>query len=64
MELDLLPLDLPCCTERPFIIAGPCSAETEDQVMNTAKQLAGKGFHIFPWSAQELQQYSRYPASF
>ncbi|MEE0871603.1 MAG: 3-deoxy-7-phosphoheptulonate synthase, partial [Bacteroidaceae bacterium] len=47
MELDLLPLDLPCSTERPFIIAGPCSAETEDQVMNTAKQLAGKGFHIF-----------------
>ena len=47
MELDLPPLDLPCSTERPFIIAGPCSAETEDQVMNTAKQLAGKGFHIF-----------------
>ena len=47
MELDLLPLDLPCSTERQFIIAGPCSAETEDQVMNTAKQLAGKGFHIF-----------------
>lgn len=47
MELDLQPLNLPCNTERPFIIAGPCSAETEDQVMNTAKQLAGKGFHVF-----------------
>ncbi|MBR6699444.1 MAG: 3-deoxy-7-phosphoheptulonate synthase, partial [Bacteroidaceae bacterium] len=47
MELDLQPLNLPCSTERPFIIAGPCSAETEDQVMNTAKQLAGKGFHVF-----------------
>ncbi len=25
---------------RPFMIAGPCSAETEDQVMETARQLA------------------------
>lgn len=27
-------------SERPLIISGPCSAETEDQVMNTAKALA------------------------
>jgi 3-deoxy-7-phosphoheptulonate synthase len=26
---------------RPFLICGPCSAETEEQVMETAKQLAG-----------------------
>lgn len=26
--------------QRPLIIAGPCSAETEEQVMNTARQLA------------------------
>lgn len=26
--------------ERPFLIAGPCSAETEEQVMETARQLA------------------------
>ena len=26
---------------RPFLISGPCSAETEEQVMQTAKQLAG-----------------------
>ncbi len=25
---------------RPFLIAGPCSAETEEQVMETATQLA------------------------
>jgi chorismate mutase len=24
---------------RPFLISGPCSAETEEQVMETAKQL-------------------------
>lgn len=47
MELDLLPLDLPCDGERPFVIAGPCSAETEEQVMNTARQLAEKGCHMF-----------------
>lgn len=47
MELDLLPLELPSDQKRPFIIAGPCSAESEEQVMNTAKQLAEKGCHIF-----------------
>ena len=47
MELNLTPLNLPSDQERAFIIAGPCSAETEEQVMTTAKQLAGKGCHIF-----------------
>ena len=47
MELDLKPLDLHSDGERPFVIAGPCSAETEEQVMTTARQLASKGCHIF-----------------
>lgn len=47
MELDLKPLGLPCDSERPFVIAGPCSAETEEQVITTARQLAFKGCHIF-----------------
>ncbi|MCR5151842.1 MAG: bifunctional 3-deoxy-7-phosphoheptulonate synthase/chorismate mutase type II [Prevotella sp.] len=47
MELDLLPLQLPSDNERPFVIAGPCSAETEEQVMTTARQLAEKGCHMF-----------------
>lgn len=47
MELDLKPLGLPSDNERPFVIAGPCSAETEEQVMSTAKKLAAKGCHIF-----------------
>lgn len=34
-------------TDRPLLIAGPCSAETEEQVMETAKQLAAKGVKIF-----------------
>ena len=33
MELELEPLKLPSDNERPFVIAGPCSAETEEQVM-------------------------------
>lgn len=32
--------------QRPMVIAGPCSAETEEQVMTTAKQLAAKGIKI------------------
>ena len=46
-ELDLQPLNLPSDNERPFVIAGPCSAETEEQVMTTARQLAMKGCHNF-----------------
>ena len=33
--------------KRPIVIAGPCSAETEEQVMTTAKELASKGMKIF-----------------
>ena len=47
MELDLQALNLPSDNERPFVIAGPCSAETEEQVMTTAMQLAAKGCHNF-----------------
>jgi len=31
MELKLKPLGLPSDNERPFVIAGPCSAESEEQ---------------------------------
>ena len=47
MELELEKLQLPSDQKRPFVIAGPCSAETEEQVMKTAKQLAQKGCHMF-----------------
>ena len=47
MKLDLIPLNLPSDNVRPFVIAGPCSAETEEQVMTTARQLAQKGCHMF-----------------
>ncbi|MBR7018941.1 MAG: bifunctional 3-deoxy-7-phosphoheptulonate synthase/chorismate mutase type II [Prevotella sp.] len=47
MELELAPLRLPSDNERPFVISGPCSAETEEQVMTTARQLAMKGCHNF-----------------
>ncbi|MDG5798824.1 bifunctional 3-deoxy-7-phosphoheptulonate synthase/chorismate mutase type II [Marinilabiliaceae bacterium ANBcel2] len=33
--------------KRPVIISGPCSAETEDQVLNTARALAAAGVKIF-----------------
>ena len=47
-QLDLLPIELEGVSqERPLIIAGPCSAETEEQVMTTAKSLSDKGIKIF-----------------
>lgn len=35
------------CFSRPIIIAGPCSAETEEQVLATAKELKEIGVKIF-----------------
>lgn len=47
MELELQPLNLPSDNERPIVIAGPCSAETEEQVMTTARELRAKGCHMY-----------------
>lgn len=48
MELELQPLNLAGVEDkRPLVIAGPCSAETEEQVMDTARQLAESGIKIF-----------------
>ena len=47
MELNLKPLNLPSDKERPFVIAGPCSAETEEQVITTAHQLVSRGCRIY-----------------
>lgn len=33
--------------KRPMVIAGPCSAESEEQVLTTGRALAAKGFKIF-----------------
>lgn len=33
--------------KKPIIIAGPCSAETEEQVLATARELASNGIKIF-----------------
>lgn len=33
--------------DRPFVIAGPCSAETESQVLTTAKALAEQNIDLF-----------------
>lgn len=48
MELDLKKLNLQGVeAKRPLVIAGPCSAETEEQVFDTAKQLHDKGIKVF-----------------
>ena len=61
MELHLTPLQLTDHDDkRPIVIAGPCSAETEEQVMNTATQLAKKGVKLFragsPAPSQEVSK--------
>ena len=48
MELNLEKLNLPGIEpKRPMVMAGPCSAETEEQVMETARQLSETGIKIF-----------------
>lgn len=34
-------------SKKPMVIAGPCSAETEEQVISTAQELAANGIKIF-----------------
>ena len=48
MEMVIKPIDLPGVSkQRPIVIAGPCSAETEEQVLETARSLSAKGIKIF-----------------
>ena len=48
-NIDLIPLyDWGVFTEpRPSVVAGPCSAETEEQVMETAKGLRELGINVY-----------------
>lgn len=47
-HMELEKLNLPGVEDkRPLVIAGPCSAETEEQVMCTARALADKGIKMF-----------------
>lgn len=48
MKLDLESIILPGIDPaRPITIAGPCSAETEEQVITTARELSSRGIKIF-----------------
>ena len=45
---DLQPIRFPGMnSRRPLVIAGPCSAETEEQVLRTAHDLAAEGISIY-----------------
>lgn len=48
MEIKLESILLPGIDpKRPIVISGPCSAETEEQVLETARGLAAKGVKVF-----------------
>jgi len=48
IKLDLKPFTLDGMpTDRPLVIAGPCSAESEVQMVETAKQLSANGIKVF-----------------
>jgi chorismate mutase len=48
VNLTIEPINLPGVSpERPLVIAGPCSAESEKQVMDTAFDLASQGVKIY-----------------
>src|SRR5690625_1066413 len=47
-KLKLQPINLPGLDRnRPLLISGPCSAETEEQTLTTAVELAAIGVKIF-----------------
>ena len=46
--------------KRPLVIAGPCSAETEEQVLSAAKALSSKEIKIFRagiWKPRRFEKY-------
>ena len=47
MNLPTLPLFPDSGSQRPLLIAGPCSAETEEQLHTTAHALAQEGIRLF-----------------
>lgn len=47
MMTDLMPICPMGVDDKPMIIAGPCSAETEEQVMCTAENLVQNGIKMF-----------------
>jgi chorismate mutase len=48
MKMELEPIALPGVDlQRPIVITGPCSAESEAQIMETACSIANKGIKIF-----------------
>ncbi|MDR2791308.1 MAG: bifunctional 3-deoxy-7-phosphoheptulonate synthase/chorismate mutase type II [Tannerellaceae bacterium] len=48
MNMELEPIRLEGIDpKRPMVIAGPCSAETEEQVLETAKDLSSRGIRMF-----------------
>jgi chorismate mutase len=48
VEVDLKPLQIKGLNnKRPLIIAGPCSAESEEQVLHTARMISALGVPIF-----------------
>jgi len=47
VDVDLKPLNIGGLEQRPLIMAGPCSAESEEQVVSTAKEIAALGVKVF-----------------
>lgn len=47
MNVQYLPLFPDSDLQRPLLIAGPCSAESEEQLLTTARTLAAGGIRIF-----------------
>jgi chorismate mutase len=46
LELEAFPL-IGGENKRPLVMAGPCSAESEEQILDTARQLSAQGIKIF-----------------
>lgn len=47
MNIEITPLKLTQEGQKPIIIAGPCAAESEEQVFETARQLKERGINIY-----------------
>ena len=59
MKMEIEPLTFPGVDpKRPMIIAGPCSAESREQVLKTASELAARGVKIFRHTSNPVSETS------
>ena len=63
MELELQPLHLPSDNERPRVIAGPCSVESEEQMETVARAVKASGAGLLRGGVPSIKREAIQPGA-